>query len=282
MTTGRASTANAVRLRAMHSGPQPLILPNVWDPVSARSFAEAGFAALATSSSAVAATLGYRDGQTPGDEMFAAIARIAASVSVPVTADIETGYGLPPAELVRRLADCGVAGCNLEDSDPVARTLTDPVQQADFLAAVRAEAGLDLVINARVDVFVRPVADGPAGLVGPADAGGLANTGGPAGAGGEDAATDAAVARANAYLAAGADCAYPILAPLTALAALVQRVNGPVNAMYRPGGPSLAELAELGVARITFGGGLHARAAGIVQDMAHDLAAEAAASRSAD
>jgi 2-methylisocitrate lyase-like PEP mutase family enzyme len=288
VTTGRASTANAVRLRAMHSGPQPLILPNVWDPVSARSFAEAGFAALATSSSAVAATLGYRDGQTPGDEMFAAIARIAASVSVPVTADIETGYGLPPAELVRRLADCGVAGCNLEDSDPVARTLTDPVQQADFLAAVRAEAGLDLVINARVDVFVRPVAGGPADAGGPANpggpagAGGLANTGGPAGAGGEDAATDAAVARANAYLAAGADCAYPILAPPTALAALVQRVNGPVNAMYRPGGPSLAELAELGVARITFGGGLHARAAGIVQDMAHDLAAEAAASRSAD
>ncbi len=240
----------------MHSGPQPLILPNVWDAVSARSFAEAGFTALATSSSAVAATLGYRDGQTPGDEMFAAVARIARSVEVPVTADIEAGYGLPPAELVRRLADCGVAGCNLEDSDPVSRTLTDPAQQAGFLAAVRAEAGPDLVINARVDVFVRPVA------------------------GGEGAATDAAVARANAYLHAGADCTYPILAPPTALAALVQRTNGPVNAMYRAGGPNLAELAALGVARITFGGGLHARAAGLVQDMAHELAAEAAAGRS--
>jgi 2-methylisocitrate lyase-like PEP mutase family enzyme len=129
-------------------------------------------------------------------------------------------------------------------------------------------------------VFVRPVAGGPAG--GQAGAGGPAGAGGgPAGAGGEDAATDAAVARANAYLAAGADCAYPILAPPTALAALVQRISGPVNAMYRPGGPSLAELAALGVARITFGGGLHARAAGIVQDMARDLAAEAGASRSA-
>ena len=261
MTTARAATTNAVRLRAMHSGPQPLILPNVWDPVSARSFAEAGFAALATSSSAVAATLGYRDGQTPGDEMFAAIARIADSVSVPVTADIEAGYGLPPAELVRKLADCRVAGCNLEDSDPVSRTLADPAQQAGFLAAVRAEAGPDLVINARVDVFVRPVAGGG---------------GGEGGAAGEGAATVAAVARANAYLHAGADCAYPILAPPTALAALVQRINGPVNAMYRPGGPSLAELAALGVARITFGGGLHARAAGLVQDMAHDLAAAAA------
>ncbi len=153
-------TANAARLRAMHSDPQPLILPNVWDPVSARSFAEAGFGALATSSSAVAATLGYRDGATPGDEMFAAIARIASSVSVPVTADVESGYGLSPAELVGRLVGCGVVGCNLEDSDPGTRALIDPDRQAEYLAAVRAEAGADLVINARVDVYVRP----PAGV----------------------------------------------------------------------------------------------------------------------
>jgi 2-methylisocitrate lyase-like PEP mutase family enzyme len=255
----------------MHAGPQPLILPNVWDPVSARLFADAGFAAVATSSSAVAATLGYRDGQTPGDEMFAAIARIADSVSVPVTADVEAGYGLPPAELVRRLADCGVAGCNLEDSDPVSRTLTDPAQQAGFLAAVRAEAGLDLVINARVDVYVRPVADG-------ADAAGASAAASATAAAATDAA-DAAVDRANAYLAAGADCVYPILAPPDALAPLVQRIGGPVNAMYRPGGPSLAELAALGVARITFGGGLHARVAGLVQDMARELATEVAAGR---
>ena len=95
-----AMSADADRLRAMHAGPQPLILPNVWDPVSARAFADAGFGALATSSSAVAATLGYRDGETPKDEMFAAVARIARSVDVPVTADIENGYGLTPAQLV--------------------------------------------------------------------------------------------------------------------------------------------------------------------------------------
>jgi 2-methylisocitrate lyase-like PEP mutase family enzyme len=264
---------DAVRLRAMHAGPQPLILPNVWDPVSARLFAEAGFAVVATSSSAVAATLGYRDGQTPGEEMFAAIARIADSVSVPVTADVEAGYGLPPAELVRRLADCGVAGCNLEDSDPVSRTLTDPVQQAGFLAAVRAEAGPDLVINARVDVYVRPVAATTVAATTVAATTVAATT---VAAATDAAATDAAVERAKAYLAAGADCVYPILAPPDALAALVQRIGGPVNAMYQPGGPSLAELAALGVARITFGGGLHARAAGLVQDMARELAAEAA------
>jgi 2-methylisocitrate lyase-like PEP mutase family enzyme len=254
-------TTPAVQLRAMHSGPQPVILPNVWDAVSARAFAEAGFAALATSSSAVAATLGYRDGATPADEMMAAIGRIARSVDVPVTADIENGYGLPPADLVRRLADCGIAGCNLEDSDPVTRTLTDPARQAGYLAAVRAEAGPELVINARVDVYVRPRTDGAdeASVTAAADA--------------ADAA-DAAVARANAYLAAGADCAYPILAPPSALATLVQRINGPVNAMYRPGGPTLGELAALGVARITFGGGLQGRVAQMVHEMADVLAAE--------
>ncbi len=153
-TTGSLVSA-AERLRVLHHGPQPLVLPNVWDPVSARAFADAGFSALATSSSAVAATLGYRDGQTPGAEMLGAVARIARSVSVPVTADIEDGYGLAPAELAARLADAGVAGCNLEDSDPATGELTDPERQADFLAAVRAAAGPALVVNARVDVFVR-------------------------------------------------------------------------------------------------------------------------------
>lgn len=244
-------SAGSERLLALHAGPQPLILPNVWDPVSARAFADAGFSALATSSGAVAATLGYRDGQTPGAEMFAAVARIARSVSVPVTADVENGYGLPPEELVTALADCGVAGCNLEDSDPVSRTLTDPSRQADFLAAVRTAAGRDLVINARVDVYVRPAAD-------PGDI------------------TDAAVARAGTYLAAGADCVYPIIAPPAAIPELVRRIEGPVNVMCRPGGPTLAELAAMGVARITFGSGLHAQAGDWVRELAATLAAQAA------
>jgi 2-methylisocitrate lyase-like PEP mutase family enzyme len=266
--TGTASTASAVSaantvstasaLRAMHSGPHPLVLPNVWDPVSARAFAKAGFAALATSSSAVAATLGYADGETPGAEMLAVVARIASSVSVPVTADVEAGYGLRPAELVARLLDAGVAGCNLEDSDHASGLLTEPERQADFLAAIRAEAGADLVINARVDVYLHQLT---------------------AGAGGADpssgqAVTDDAVARANRYLAAGADCTYPILAPATALPELVRRIQGPVNAMAGPGGLTVADLAGLGIARITFGGGLHARATRAIQDMAAALATE--------
>jgi len=247
--------SGAQQLRAMHGGPQPLILPNVWDAVSARAFAAAGFAALATSSAAVAATLGYRDGQTPAAEMFAAVARIARSVSVPVTADIENGYGLTPRELVAVLADCAVVGCNLEDSDPVGRVLTEPERQADFLAAVRAEAGQDLVINARVDVFVRPPAEG-AGTELPRQ-------------------VDEAVARASHYLGAGADCSYPILAPPAVLPELVRRISGPVNAMYQPGGPSIAELAAIGVARITFGSGLHQREVLAVRDAATALAATA-------
>ena len=241
-------SAGAELLRAMHAGPHPLILPNVWDPVSALAFADAGFSALATSSSAVAATLGYEDGKTPAAEMFAAITRISRSVAVPVTADVENGYGIPAEQLVAALADCGVAGCNLEDSGPIKGPLTDPSRQADFLAAVRGAAGDDLVINARVDVYVRPAAD-PEGV------------------------TDAAVARARAYLAAGADCVYPILAPNAAIPELVRRIDGPVNAMSTPHGPTIAELAAMGVARITFGGSLHAQAADRVREQAAALAA---------
>lgn len=168
--------------------------------------------------------------------MFAAITRLARCVDVPVTADIEAGYGLAPAEIAGRLAEAGAVGCNLEDSDPASRELADPGRQADFLAAVREAAGEALVLNARVDVFVRPR---------------------PAGAG--DAAADAAE-RGRRYLAAGADCCYPMLAPVGVLPALVAGIAGPVNAMSRPGGPSVAELAATGVARISFGGSLHHQA----------------------
>jgi 2-methylisocitrate lyase-like PEP mutase family enzyme len=245
----------AERLRAMHHGPRPLVIPNVWDPASAREFAAAGFGALATSSAAVAATLGYSDGQTPGEEMLAAVARIARSVDVPVTADFEHGYDLPPAELASRLTGAGLAGCNLEDSSPVSRTLAEPARQADFLAAVRAAAGPGLVINARIDVFIRPRA---------------------AGAAAEEEAIAEAIRRARAYLAAGADCVYPIIAPPESLRRLVAEIAGPVNAMRYPGGPTLAELAAAGIARISFGGSLHHSAMQAVRELAGQLAAEEA------
>lgn len=216
------------------------VLPNVWDAVSARAFAGAGYPALATSSSAVAATLGYEDGEkTPVDEMFAAITRITRAVDVPVTADIEAGYGLAPGELVERLRGAGASGCNLEDSDPATGALVDPSEQAVRLAAVRAAAGPSLVINARIDVFRR--------------SGGSVRE---------------AVRRGRTYVEAGADCVYPILAPPDTLRELAAGIGGPINALYVPGGPSPARLMELGATRITFGGGLHRQIAAAVSALA--------------
>ncbi|WP_328519181.1 isocitrate lyase/PEP mutase family protein [Kribbella sp. NBC_00359] len=224
-------TATAELFRALHHGGTPLILPNAWDPVSARIIAEAGYPAVATSSGAVARVLGYDDGQlTPPAEMFTAVARIVRAVDVPVTADMEAGYGLPAKEFVDRLLETGAVGCNLEDS--VGGRLTDPARQADYLAEVRAAAGADLVINARIDTFVRPGAD-KAGAV------------------------DDAVRRGREYRRAGADCVYPIMAPTDQLAAVVEGVGGPVNAHAAPGGPTAAELVGAGATRISYGTSLH-------------------------
>src|SRR4051794_8553229 len=118
--TGLASLAElAAQLRALHHGPEPLVLPNAWDAATARSVVDAGFAAVATTSSGMSASLGYADGEhTPPEEMFNPIRRISRVVSdVPITADIESGYGLNPEDVVARLLDAGAVGCNLEDTD---------------------------------------------------------------------------------------------------------------------------------------------------------------------
>src|SRR6266508_3145520 len=120
-------TERAKELAALHRGERPLLLPNAWDAASAQVLEGAGFPAIATSSSAVAGSLGYPDGEAaPAAEMLAAVARIAAVSSVPVTADLEAGYGLPPVEIVERLLEAGAVGCNLEDSDNRSGGLVDP------------------------------------------------------------------------------------------------------------------------------------------------------------
>ena len=153
---GLAERAEA--LRRLHTSSRPLVLPNAWDVASARLVVKAGFPIVATSSGAVAATLGYEDNDSmPVDEAFGVIARIARSVSVPVTADVEAGYGLSPQELVERLLDAGAVGCNLEDTDHHGGAgLVDAGENADRLRAVRqaaSEAGAHVVLNARVDVL---------------------------------------------------------------------------------------------------------------------------------
>lgn len=164
--------AQAQAFRRMHherGDGGPLVLPNVWDAVSAAVFAEAGHTALATSSSAVAATLGYADGgHIPPDEMFAAVARIARAVPVPVTADIEDGYGLEPEELVDRLLEAGAVGCNLEDTDQRSGQLRDPQEQASrltrFCKAADGRLGAARVtygggLHARATDAVRAIAE---------------------------------------------------------------------------------------------------------------------------
>ncbi|MCC5476684.1 isocitrate lyase/PEP mutase family protein [Streptomyces barringtoniae] len=241
----KIGTSKVEKFRALHlrrAQGDPLVLPGPWDAASARVFEEAGFPALATPSAGVAAALGYADGGTPADEMFAAVTRIARAVDVPVSADIECGYGLAPKEIVERLLEAGAVGCNLEDSD--GGVLKDPQEQAEFLAEVRSAAADRLFVNARVDVFVHGDRD-----------------------------PERAIERAALYVAAGADCIYPILAPVGVLPLLRSGIQGPLNALARldADGPSSAELGELGATRITFGPGLQRRATAAVQDLADAL-----------
>lgn len=260
---------NAVdTFRALHhdrSPGDPLVLPGPWDAASARVFEEAGFPALATPSAGVAASLGYEDGRTPADEMFAAVTRIVRSVSVPVSADIEGGYGMAPKELVERLVETGAVGCNLEDSVPAGHAnapapgsagsgpgpgpasgtvLADPRRHADWLAEVVAAAGGRIVVNARIDTFIRAAAD-PVGE---------------------------AIERAGLYVAAGAECVYPIGAPVEALPRLRAGIEGPINVGAPGGGPSLREWGEAGATRITFGPGLQRRATAALREIAEHLA----------
>src|SRR5213083_2418925 len=225
-------------LRSLHRPGDPLLLPNAWDVATARAVVAAGFPVVATTSGGVAATLGYEDHEgAPGEEMLAAAARIARGVDVPVTVDAEAGYGMEPAELVAALRSAGAAGCNLEDTDHTAGSLRDPDRHAEWLRAVRQAASADgygLVINARVDVFLGPFFAG-------------------AGPGTQKELVPEALARANAYLEAGADCAYPIgLWETDALRRFTSDVRGPVNVIRLPQTPSLAELAALGVARVSW------------------------------
>jgi 2-methylisocitrate lyase-like PEP mutase family enzyme len=227
---GLASGAD--RLRAMHRRGEPLVLVNAWDVASAQRVVAAGGRAIATSSAAVAASLGLPDDPTaPVDTMLEAVGRIAAAVDVPVTADLLDGYGLGSDELVERLLGAGAVGCNIEDSDHASPgRLIDPDQAAGRIAALRAaatSAGVEVVINARIDTY----------LYNP------------------DATADV-VERGRRYIEAGADCVYPIrLTDPVVARQIVEQLDAPVNANL--GGnlaaADIADLAAAGVSRISIG-----------------------------
>jgi 2-methylisocitrate lyase-like PEP mutase family enzyme len=225
-------------LRSMHRPGAPLLLPNVWDAATARAVVAAGFPVVATTSWGVAETLGYEDDErAPADEMLAAAARIARSVEVPVTVDAEAGYGMEPGELVRALRSVGAAGCNLEDTDHTDGSLRDVDRHAEWLRAVRraaSEDGYPLVINARVDVFLWPYVADP-------------------GPGTQEKLVGEALQRATAYLEAGVDCVYPIcLWETDPLRRFMAEIAGPVNITRMSEGMAVAELAELGVVRVSW------------------------------
>lgn len=242
MSSSGALRQKCELLRSLHKPGRPLVLPNAWDVSSAQTVVKAGFPVVATTSGGVAASLGYGDHeQAPAAEMLAVAARIARSVDVPVTVDAEAGYGLAPADLIEALLDAGVAGCNLEDTDHRTGSLRDVKPHSDWLAAVREAArsrGYALVINARVDVFF------PQHMAGSPPA----------------AMLEQGVARARAYVDAGADCVYPILlSDAQVIKDFTKAVEHPVNILALPSAPSIAQLTELGVARISYGSLLHRR-----------------------
>jgi 2-methylisocitrate lyase-like PEP mutase family enzyme len=242
----------AGRLRDLHVPGRPLVLPNAWDAASARLVEAADFAAVATASSAVSASLGYEDEEgTPAAEMFASIGRIARAVAVPVTADIEAGYGLSSEELTEKLLDAGAVGCNLEDTAHGRGGLVDAGAQCRRIAALReagSRAGVAIVINARVDVYLHEGGD-PEGR------------------------TEEALRRGRLYLEAGADCIYPIMVTDEAtITAFVEAFGGMVNVYARPQAPPLPRLAALGVARVSFGPWLHRLAMRETEAVLRDIA----------
>ena len=260
MTSLQTIASRCELLRSLHVPGIPLVLPNAWDVASARAVVAAGFPVVATTSGGVAAALGFEDHEhAPSDEMFAAALRISRSVDVPVTVDAEAGYGMEPRDLVAALKDAGAAGSNLEDSDHAAGELRDPVEHAEWLDTVRAaasEQAYGLVINARIDVFLADILGGsetPQGEL-----------------------VQGALDRAHAYVEAGADCVFPIgLWETDALRAFVAEAPAPVNVLRTPRAPSLRDLADAGVARVSYGSLLHRDAMSTFGGVLESIAAEA-------
>jgi 2-methylisocitrate lyase-like PEP mutase family enzyme len=229
--------AKAEAFRAMHDRSRILVLPNAWDAMSARVIEEAGARAIATTSAGVAFSVGYPDGGAmPRDEMIAAIARIARVVTVPVSADIESGFAPDARELaetVRRVIDAGAVGINLEDQvhdgTHALYDLDVAVQRVRAARQAANAAGVPLVINARTDVYLLAIGE-------------------------PDTRFEHAVRRVNAYRKAGADCLFiPALTRRADIERIVPALEGPLNLLAFPGIPEIAELERLGVARLSVG-----------------------------
>ena len=234
MTTAE-QRRKARTLRDLHSDHAVLVLPNVWNPIGARVLASKGYPAVATASAAISSALGLEDGEKIGRQtMLEIVARISRAVAVPVTADMESGYGASLAELedtTRRLLDTGAVGLNIEDSLEEGGPLRLADEQAERIATVRETAaaqGIDLVINARVDSFLSDRFGDPEERI------------------------EEAVARAEVYGRAGADCIYPIgPGDAETLTVLRSRIDLPLNALATPAAAPLDRMAAIGIDRVS-------------------------------
>jgi 2-methylisocitrate lyase-like PEP mutase family enzyme len=230
----------AARFLELHHAPKLLVLPNIWDPLGARLLQGLGFPAVATASASVAFSLGHDDGERIAfTTMCDVIARIAASVDVPVSADIERGYATTPEAIaanMQRVLVAGAVGINLEDSIVEGGALQPIAAQCRTIRAVRNvadAAGVHLVINARTDVFLERSRAKPKQRL------------------------QAPIERAQAYLEAGADCIYPVgLADLDGLVRLQRETGAPINVYASANAPSIADLEAAGIARLSLGPGL--------------------------
>jgi 2-methylisocitrate lyase-like PEP mutase family enzyme len=226
---------NAEKLKQLHASQQPLVLPTVWDAWSARIVAGAGFGALTIGSHPLAASRGAEDGEKQTlEDVLAAVRPIIAAVDVPVSVDLEAGYGREPAELVAGLVEVGGAGLNLEDTvHSEGGRLRSTEEHAAYIAGLRAaadDAGVPIVINGRTDLFLRAGED-KAGVL------------------------DEAIARLQSLVSAGADSVYPVMIhdDDALITAVVEALSVPVNITAHPAKHTLERMKRLGVGRVTYG-----------------------------
>lgn len=254
----RAGVDRAERFGALHVPGQPLLLANAWDVASAVIVEQAGAAAVATTSAGVAWSLGMPDGDRLGrDDAVAVVARIAPAIGVPLSADIESGFGADAdgvAETIRGVIGAGAVGVNIEDALSGGSSPLRPLEeQVERIAAARRaadELGVPLYINARTDVFLRSVGE-PANRL------------------------QAALERAAAFLAAGASGVFvPGVTRLDTVATLTKEIAAPVNILVKPGAPSVAELADVGVARVSYGSAGALAAYGVLRHSVEELLGE--------
>jgi len=251
----RIQAEKAERFRKMHGGPRILALPNAWDVASARILEEARYPAIATSSAGIAFSLGHPDGQRVSrDQMLEVVGQISHAVRVPVTADMEAGYGTTVKDMeetAKAVIAAGAIGMNLEDvTADDESSHVDLAMQVEKIRAIRdtaASLGVPLVLNARTDTYLKPIGEAATRF-------------------------ERTVERLRAYRKAGADCVFaPGVSDRDTIVELVKAIAAPLNILISSGCPSLAELEEMGVARVSAGSAVMRATLGLVRRIGKEL-----------